>query len=120
MGQLLNKEQLELCRLLSLALHDRKLPQLDENVDYERVICIAQSHKVTSMLHPVLENRGLPANVWSIVDRQGEQAVRQSYRLLMLSRYVVRLLNDHAIDAILLKGCGTAAWFSTRAGSRPP
>lgn len=74
MGQLLDKEQLELCRLLSLALHGRKLPQLDENVDYERVICIAQSHKVTSLLHPVLENRGLPANVWSIVDRQGEQA----------------------------------------------
>lgn len=111
MEHLLNREQLELCHLLSLALHDQKLEQLDPGVDYVRVISLAQSHKVTPFLHPVLEDKGLPENAWNIVERMSEQAVRQSYRLLMLSRYVIRLLKEHGIDAILLKGSGTAAWY---------
>lgn len=111
MKQLLNKEQLELCHLLSLALHDQKLEQLNPDVDYMCVVTYAKSHKVTPFLHPVLEDQDLPENAWSIVDCTGEQAVRQSYRLLMLSRYVIELLKKHDIDAILLKGSGTAAWY---------
>lgn len=111
MEQRLNREQLELCHLLSLALHDKDLEQLDPEVDYARVIAIAQKHKVTPFLHPVLAEKALPDEVWNTVDRKGVVAVRQSYRLLMLSRYVIRLLAEHGIDAILLKGCGTAAWY---------
>lgn len=107
----LDKEQLELCRLLSLALHDELLEKLNPDVDYERVIAIAESHKVTSLLYPVLEEKNLQENVWSVVKNKGEQAVQQSYRLLMLSRYVIGLLKENGIDTVLLKGCGTAAWY---------
>ena len=111
MEQRLSKEQLELCHLLSLALHGKKAGPPDPDVDYSRVIAIAQKHQVTPLLHPVLEEMELPESVWNIIDLRGEQAVRQSYRLLMLSRYVIRLLQKHDIDAILLKGSGTAAWY---------
>lgn len=111
MEHLLNREQLELCRLLSLALHNKALERLRPDVDYARVIAVAESHKVMALLHPVLEHAGLQESIWKIVDRKGEQTVRQSYRLLMLSRYVIGLLKENGIDAILLKGCGTAAWY---------
>lgn len=111
MEHLLNREQLELCRLLSLALHSKALERLSPDVDYARVIAVAESHKVMALLHPVLEHAGLQESIWKIVDRKGEQTVRQSYRLLMLSRYVIGLLKENGIDAILLKGCGTAAWY---------
>lgn len=111
MEQLLNKEQLELCRILSMALRNKKIEKLDPDVDYARVIAIAESHKVTSLLYPALEEVGLPENVWNIVDQKAEQIVRQSYRLLMLDRYVINTLQEHGIDAILLKGCGTATWY---------
>lgn len=111
MEQLLNKEQLELCRILSMALRNKKIEKLDPDVDYARVIAIAESHKVTSLLYPALEEVGLPENIWNIVDQKAEQIVRQSYRLLMLDRYVINTLQEHGIDAILLKGCGTATWY---------
>ena len=111
MEHLLNREQLELCRLLSLALHNKALERLSPDVDYARVIAVAESHKVMALLHPVLEHAGLQESIWKIVDRKGEQTVRQSYRLLMLSSYVIGLLKENGIDAILLKGCGTAAWY---------
>ena len=111
MEHLLNREQLELCRLLSLALHNKALERLSPDVDYARVIAVAESHKVMALLHPVLEHAGLQESIWKIVDRKGEQTVRQSYRLLMLSRYVIGLLKENGIDGILLKGCGTAAWY---------
>lgn len=111
MEHLLNREQLELCRLLSLALHNKVLERLSPDVDYARVIAVAESHKVMALLHPVLEHAGLQESIWKIVDRKGEQTVRQSYRLLMLSRYVIGLLKENGIDAILLKGCGTATWY---------
>lgn len=111
MEHLLNREQLELCRLLSLALHNKALERLSPDVDYARVIAVAESHKVMALLHPVLEHAGLQESIWKIVDRKGEQTVRQSYRLLMLSRYVIGLLKENGIDVILLKGCGTAAWY---------
>lgn len=111
MEHLLNREQLELCRLLSLALHNKALERLSPDVDYARVIAVAESHKVMALLHPVLEHAGLQESIWKIVDRKGEQTVRQSYRLLMLSRYVIGLLKENGIDAILLKGCGTAVWY---------
>ena len=111
MEHLLNREQLELCRLLSLALHNKTLERLSPDVDYARVIAVAESHKVMALLHPVLEHAGLQESIWKIVDRKGEQTVRQSYRLLMLSRYAIGLLKENGIDAILLKGCGTAAWY---------
>lgn len=111
MEQLLNKEQLELCRILSMALRNKKIEKLDPDVDYARVIAIAESHKVTSLLYPALEEVGLPENIWNIVDQKAEQIARQSYRLLMLDRYVINTLQEHGIDAILLKGCGTATWY---------
>lgn len=111
MEQLLSKEQLELCHILSLALDNKKIEKINPDVDYARVIAIAESHKVTSLLYPALEEAGLPENIWNIVDRKAEQIVRQSYRLLMLDRYVINTLQEHGIDAILLKGCGTAAWY---------
>ena len=111
MEQLLNKEQLELCRILSMALRNKKIEKLNPDVDYARVIAIAESHKVTSLLYPALAESELPENIWNTVDQKADQTVRQSYRLLMLDRYVINTLQENGIDAILLKGCGTAAWY---------
>ena len=82
MEHLLNREQLELCRLLSLALHNKALERLSPDVDYARVIAVAESHKVMALLHPVLEHAGLQESIWKIVDRKGEQRISRQITIL--------------------------------------
>ena len=111
MEQLLNSEETELCRILSLALHGKKSFDPDRKVDWNALMQVAEKHKVLPFLFDILEEADLPQAQRTILEQKGQQTVQQSYRLLFLSKSIIEELKEHRIDAILLKGSGVAAFY---------
>lgn len=108
---MLNKIELELCRLLSDALHGTKSQTSDYDCDWASLLETAKKHKVVPILYPVLEDADLPPLWRGEIDSLSCSCVQQSYRLLFLSKYVISLLQENGIEAILLKGSGTAGFY---------
>ena len=111
MEQLLNSEETELCKILSLALHGKKSFDPDRKIDWNALVQVAEKHKVLPFLFDVLEEADLPQAQRMILEQKGQQTVQQSYRLLFLSKSIIEELKEHGIDAILLKGSGVAAFY---------
>lgn len=111
MEQVLNSEETELCKILSLALHGKKSFDSDRKIDWNALMQVAEKHKVLSFLFDILEEADLPQTQRMILEQKGQQTVQQSYRLLFLSKSIIEELKEHGIDAILLKGSGVAAFY---------
>ena len=111
MEQLLNSEETELCKILSLALHGKKSFDTDRKIDWNALIQMAEKHKVLPFLFDILQGADLPQEQQKILQKKGQQTVQQSYRLLFLSKSIIEELKEHGIDAILLKGSGVAAFY---------
>ena len=111
MEQLLNSEETELCKILSLALHGKKSFDSDRKIDWNALMQVAEKHKVLPFLFDILEEADLPQAQRMILEQKGQQTVQQSYRLLFLSKSIIEELKEHGIDAILLKGSGVAAFY---------
>lgn len=111
MEQLLNSEETELCRILSLALHGKKSFDSDRKIDWNALMQVAEKHKVLPFLFDILEEADLPQAQRIVLEQKGQQTVQQSYRLLFLSKSIIEELKEHGIDAILLKGSGVAAFY---------
>lgn len=136
-----NEKEMVLCSLLDLALHAGKntlhtgkntlhagkntlhaedqadLKEKCEKIkqkkpDWKSIILAADKHRVLPLLYDVLEEI-LPEDSadWKRVQERSTQTVRQSYRLLFMSRYVTEILKDAGIDTILLKGSGIAELY---------
>ena len=56
MEQLLNSEETELCKILSLALHGKKSFDTDRKTDWNALIQMAEKHKVLPFLFDILQN----------------------------------------------------------------
>ena len=106
MEQLLNSEETELCKILSLALHGKKSFDTDRKIDWNALIQMAEKHKVLPFLFDILQGADLPQEQQKILQKKGQQTVQQSYRLLFLSKSIIEELKEYGIDAILLKGSG--------------
>ena len=104
MNPRLAPEERELLRLLRSALTGVPLPPEAEEADREEVMRIAEAHAVLPLLYPVLEGY-VPPEVYI---GAAERCVRQYWRLLFLTRYYVRALEDGGIGAAVLKGPGAA------------
>ena len=111
MEQLLNSEETELCKILSLALHGKKSFDTDRKIDWNALIQMAEKHKVLPFLFDILQGADLPQEQQKILQKKGQQTVQQSYRLLFLSKSIIEELKEYGIDAILLKGSGVAALY---------
>lgn len=115
-----NKEnELVLCDLLNLALHaDKNTLDADcqkikqQKIDWKSILLAADHHRVLPLLYDILKEI-LPEDgaEWKRVQERSTQTVRQSYRLLFMSRYVTGVLKEAGIDAILLKGSGIAGLY---------
>lgn len=80
--------------------------------DLEKVCHIAERHGVLPLLYGVLaEKESVPKPVRDRVTAAGHKAVRQSYRILFLSKYVISRLEQEGIGTALLKGVGTAFFY---------
>lgn len=114
------EKELVLCDLLNMALHNvkptaagKKYEQFrQQETDWKRILSIADNHRVLPLLYDVLEEI-LPEDgvEWKRVQERSTQTVRQSYRLLFMSRYVTELLKEAGIDSILLKGSGVSGLY---------
>lgn len=111
MEQLLNSEETELCKILSLALHGKKSFDSDRKIDWNALMQVAEKHKVLPFLFDILEEADLPQAQRIVLEQKGQQTVQQSYRLLFLSKSIIEELKEHGIDTILLKGSGVAAFY---------
>lgn len=118
MNTRLSNEQRLLCGLLGQALtgkHFRKLSELSQEADIRKIIQIAERHKVLPLLYEELCEKwqGEPLNAADKkrVENISRTTVKQSYRLLFLTRYLVRTLEEAGVPVLVLKGCGAAALY---------
>lgn len=110
--QMLNKEELFLCALLREALTGEKREQNQEEIDFKQVVSIAESHRVISLLYDVLEGEDkLPGATQTLIEKRSREIVQQNYRLLFLTRYLVRILEEAGLSVIVLKGSSTASYY---------
>ena len=56
MEQALSKEEQELCKLLSDALHGKKSSNTPRGIDWMKLIRMADHHKVLSLLYDLLQD----------------------------------------------------------------
>lgn len=89
--------------------HGRKA---STEADLEKVCYMAERHGVLSLLYGALaEKESVPESVRDRVAAAGRKAVRQSYRILFLSKFVISKLEQADIEVALLKGVGTASFY---------
>lgn len=118
MSAKLSKEQRLLCLLLCQALtgkRSRELSELSRQTDMKKVIQTARQHKVLPLLYEVLceEWQG---DALDTADRRQVESIsrttaKQSYRLLFLTRYLVRTLEAAGVPVLVLKGSGAAELY---------
>ncbi len=116
MASKLSREQKLLCELLSVALTGEVMSpgsrQSFEKADVGKVLYIAECHKVLPLLYDVLQDcAAVHGPLRRRMEEVSRSTVRQSYRLLFLTRYLVKVLEDGGVPVVVLKGCGTAAFY---------
>lgn len=118
MSAKLNKEQRLLCLLLCQALTGkcpRELWELSRQADMKKVIQMAQQHKVLPLLYEVLceewQGEALDAADRKQVESISRITAKQSYRLLFLTRCLVRTLEAAGVPVLVLKGSGVAELY---------
>lgn len=85
---------------------------LGENVDWKRLIRCADSHGVLSLIADELEFiPGVEDSLRKYSMDKAKRIVLQNSRLLELSAYYLKLLNDNKITAVLLKGAQAASHY---------
>lgn len=116
MASRIKEEQRLLCVLLRAALGDGKLSEADrrafDKADGTELVRMAERHSVLPLLYDVLCADGMPGEeLRGQVEAVSRQTVRQSYRLLFLTRYLTGLFAREQIPVAVLKGCGAAAHY---------
>ncbi len=110
----LKKEEKLLCEFLQEALTGEEQHCGDgiDETDLKQLFSIAEKHKVLSLLYDVLTKRNcLLKEDRDVLERKSREIVRQSYHLLFLTRYIVKMLTEKGIRVIVLKGCSTAEYY---------
>lgn len=101
-------EQIDICQLLSCALQGK---QLMVHAEAEEIVKIADRHKVLALLYELSEGDSLSPYLKSYVQQKSRQTVQQSYRLLFLTKYLVKLFEEQGIHPVVLKGCSAAVLY---------
>lgn len=105
-------EQQQLLRLLSAVLSGKENPALEKDTDWETLCLLAGKHGVLPLLYEVMEaNPTLPPVQREEIVRAARIAVRQSYRILFLCKYLVKNMEAAGIPVAVLKGVGTASFY---------
>lgn len=84
-----------------------------ERLGAEDVINMAQQHRVLPMIYDVLAKREeiISPNAMQTAQKVAEKTVRQSYRLLFLTKGLVEWLEEAGIPVVVLKGSGVASYY---------
>ena len=113
----ISKEADCLCMLLKKALTGYEFSERDEDLltraDMEQVLSMAWEHKVLPLLWDVLEElyEEDPPLDLEPYRQVTESVVKQSYRLLFLTKGLTQAIQENNIPVVVLKGCGVAAYY---------
>lgn len=77
-----------------------------------QIMELAERHRVLSLLYDTLQKQeGLSALQKENLQKRARTIVAQQYRLLFLTRWVIALLEENDIPAVLLKGVAIGAYY---------
>lgn len=107
------KEERCLLQLLSESLKRKENPVImgETELDWKKLMTMAEHHVVLSLLYDILQSQNLSSEDRKRLENVSRRIVRQNYRLLFLSRWVIQLLQEHHIAAVLLKGVTAARYY---------
>ncbi len=103
-----------LCHLLECAINGKHFNNTRNYTadEYNKAIKTAAMHNVLPLLYDTLDNAGICGDILARkAENMALQAVQQSYHLLFLSKYVINILEENGIKAVLLKGSSTASLY---------
>ena len=113
----ISEEAEALCRLLTMALTKGRVEKAElaflDRVSLDAVFFMARQHKVLPMLYDILSDylEDRRPDLWELLGQTAEGTVKQSYRLLFLTKELTRVISSAGIPVIALKGCGIAAYY---------
>lgn len=97
----------------SLAREERKEQRIVlENAEWDCLMKMAERQGVLSLLYEELYHLPeLPEQLKQKVKKTAEKNVQQQYHLLFLDRYIVELLMEHQIPAVVMKGVTIGEYY---------
>lgn len=108
----LTKEQLVLLSLLRHALREENYMAMEEGIDWNQVVQIANAHKVTPFLYEIfIDQPMLKKETRDHIESVTQITVAQNYRLLLLGKYLVENFEKQGISVLVLKGMATASFY---------
>lgn len=116
-GHQLREEVICLCACLRAALAGEELGEREKDFllhsGVENMVSLAEQHRVLSMIYDILAEyeEKISPGAMEIAQRAAEKTVRQSYRLLFLTKGLVERLAKADIPVVVLKGCGVASYY---------
>ncbi len=110
---LFSKEEQTLFTLLRNSLLGKNdVPEAMTDAEWKNLLRIAKMHGVRPTLYSeVCEENRLPEALQAEVHTAATQTVLQQYRLLFLSNYLTKLLAEHKISSVILKGVTIGAYY---------
>ncbi len=92
---------------------EKVLPSMSGGeLDWGKFYQMAAKHGVLPLLYDALEaDERVPRGIRDLASQAAERAVQQSYRILFLCRYLIAGLEREGIQAVVLKGVGTASFY---------
>ena len=79
--------------------------------DWDALVETARRHSVLPLIYEELKSQPVPQKVFRKAERISQTTVRQSYRLLILSKQIQQAMAQRGIEVVLLKGVGTATYY---------
>ncbi len=114
---MISAEEKWLMHALESVLCETETPKLSmkeyHSLDWNRVLMLAQTHAVVPFLYPFVEKNYVDEPLYSAIRNTCTQTVQQSYRLMFLTHYIVKKLNEAGVTVVVLKGVSAAACYPT-------
>ena len=115
---MMTREQILLTKMLKRSLASDKadassvfLEKLTSK-DWNDLVKVSDLHKVTGLLYRCVENLTcVPGNIKEYIRKAAVKTSLQNFRMLFLSRDIIRELEDKGIRTMLLKGQGAASFY---------
>lgn len=82
-----------------------------EPCEWDEVLGEMKRHGVISFLEPLHDADYISDEVRERIKKEATQTARQNYRLLFLTKYLVRILKEQKIPVVVLKGVATSAFY---------
>jgi hypothetical protein len=85
---------------------------IPDHTNWKELIDLANRHTILPLLYDILKDiPNIPKDLWKQADQKSCQVVQQFYHLLILTSYLVKLLEKEGILVVVLKGAAISAAY---------